>query len=630
MISKFRLAASSRGSSGKIYGLIAVFLLALVSGSPSQAAQLLTIEPAEPEVASCLAFGAGPGGLGSGSPGFDGTSPYMGFIYQNIPPFDLEIGDILSFDLGKENDFDVEMNIALAATTVNGGVDEAGLFTTVVTSLQTPTNPRGDTIIGNFEMQFVIGFPFSFPGGGLIIRFSNGSEAYRQDLTCSLPDGHDSQVGVVATSSDSSGFFVRAFWADDDGVAPWDPDPATVSLTQEIIGGFQISPDTTITLTNTVLDSSGTETLTAAIGDVITYQIVVANNDNVDATGVEVTDTLADELDFLQTTTIPAAGTMSDPGPPQTVVWSVGNLPAGQTATLDIDAQVLRQPFGGMLSNVAEITAVDQVIPSFDLVGLTAESTVTITGVEITNTVFDSMGFETVASAVGDVVTYKIVATNNAEVDATGVEITDTLADELSFLQTTTTPAAGTVFGVGPPQMVVWSVGNLAAGQSATLEIDAQVLFGAIGKDLINASEVTAIDQPFAAGFTAGNFIAVIELPDDILSYSDGGNCFIATAAFGSYLEPEVRILRKFRDEYLMAYEAGRAFVEWYYRTSPPAAALIRDHAWMRSVVRALLSPAVYGLKYPAAGVFVIISLLLSVFALYSTCNRRSRNWGQA
>jgi uncharacterized repeat protein (TIGR01451 family) len=625
MMSKFRLAASSRGSSGKFYGLIAVFLLGFVSSSSGHAASFLKIEPAEPSVSSCLAFGAGPGGLGSGSPGFDGTSPYMGFIYQNIPPFDLEIGDILSFDLGKENDFDVEMNIALAATTVNGGVDEAGPFTTVVTSLQTPTNPRGDTIIGNFEMQFVIGFPFSFPGGGLIIRFSNGSEAYRQDLTCD-----ESQVGVVATSSDSSGFFVRAFWADDDGLAPWDPDPATVSLTQEIIGGFQISSNAGIALTNTVLDSTGTETLTAAIGDVITYQIVVANNDNVDATGVEVTDTLADELDFLQTTTIPVAGTMPDPGPPQTVVWSVGNLPAGQTATLDIDAQVLRQPFGGMLSNVAEITAIDQIIPSFDLVGLTAESDVSIAGVELTNKVLDSTGTETVAAAAGDVITYQIVATNNAQVDATGVEITDTMADELSFLQTTTTPAAGTVFGVGPPQTVVWSVGNLAAGQSATLEIDAQVLFGAIGKDLINASEVTAIDQPFAAGFTAGNFIAVIELPDDILSYSDGGNCFIATAAFGSYLEPEVRILRKFRDEYLMAHEAGRAFVEWYYRTSPPAAALIRDHAWMRTVVRAFLGPAVYGLKYPVQAAILIFSLFLLLIIFYRVFYRRIPNQVQA
>jgi uncharacterized repeat protein (TIGR01451 family) len=263
-------------------------------------------------------------------------------------------------------------------------------------------------------------------------------------------------------------------------------------------------------------------------------------------------------------------------------------------------------------------------------VGLTAQSDVTITGVEMTNRVLDSAGFETLAAAAGDVITYQIVATNNAQVDATGVEITDTMTDELSFLQTTTTPAAGTVFGVGPRQTVVWSVGNLAAGQSATLEIDAQVLFGAIGKDLINASEVTAIDQPFAAGFTAGNFIAVIELPNDILSYSDGGNCFIATAAYGSYLQPEVRVLRKFRDDYLLPYGAGRAFVEWYYRSSPPAAALIRDHAWMRSFVRAFLSPAVYGLKYPVQAAWLTLSLLVAPIVFYRVSYRRVPNRVQA
>jgi uncharacterized repeat protein (TIGR01451 family) len=250
----------------------------------------------------------------------------MGFIYKNIPPFELEIGDILSFDLSKENDFNVEIDIALVATTVNGGDVPAGRFTNVVLNQQTPLNPRGDAIIGNFEMQFVAGSPFSFPGGGLIIRFSNGSEAYRLDLTC-VPE---SQVGVVAKSSDSSGFFVRAFWGDDDGQAPWDPagDPRTL----DIIGGFQISSDSpAIALTNTVLDSTGAETLAAAVGDTITYQIIVSNNDQVDAaSGVEITDTLADELDILQATAIPAAGTMPDPGPPQPWFGRSATCPPGK------------------------------------------------------------------------------------------------------------------------------------------------------------------------------------------------------------------------------------------------------------------------------------------------------------
>jgi len=363
-----------------------------------------------------------------------------------------------------------------------------------------------------------------------------------------------------------------------------------------------------------VLDSTGAETLTAAVGDAITYQIAVTNNDQVDATGVEITDTLADELDFVQATATPAAGAMFDAGPPQTVVWTVGNLPAGDSATLDIDVQVLRQPVGALVANLAEITAIDQIIPSFDLVGSTAPSTVTITGVEVTNTVFDSMGFETVASAVGDVVTYKIVVSNSSQVGATGVEITDTLSNNLNFLQTTTTPAAGTVVDAGPPQTVVWSLGNLPAGQSATLEIDAEVLFRAMGSDVTNLSDLTAIDQPFEAGASAQSELTIIELPDDILSYSDGGNCFIATAAFGSYLEPEVRVLRQFRDDFLLSHRAGRAIVAWYYRTSPPVAAIIRDHDWMRAVVRVSLSPAVYGIKYPATSGWVLfIGIILSL-----------------
>jgi hypothetical protein len=42
------------------------------------------------------------------------------------------------------------------------------------------------------------------------------------------------------------------------------------------------------------------------------------------------------------------------------------------------------------------------------------------------------------------------------------------------------------------------------------------------------------------------------------------GGCFIATAAYGSYLDPHVRSLRRFRDETLMRSRLGRTFVAWY------------------------------------------------------------------
>jgi hypothetical protein len=72
-----------------------------------------------------------------------------------------------------------------------------------------------------------------------------------------------------------------------------------------------------------------------------------------------------------------------------------------------------------------------------------------------------------------------------------------------------------------------------------------------------------------------------------------GGGCFIATAAFGSALEPRVVTLREFRDVYLMPSHSGRAFVELYYALSPPLADVIAADEGLRIGARAVLAPAV-------------------------------------
>ncbi|WP_236025878.1 MXAN_6640 family putative metalloprotease [Geomonas azotofigens] len=89
-----------------------------------------------------------------------------------------------------------------------------------------------------------------------------------------------------------------------------------------------------------------------------------------------------------------------------------------------------------------------------------------------------------------------------------------------------------------------------------------------------------------------------------------GGGCFIATAAYGSYLHPKVAELRAFRDHYLMTNAPGRLFVAAYYRLSPPIADVIARHEWMKSGVRGLLLPLIFAVEHPAAALGLLLLVL--------------------
>lgn len=113
---------------------------------------------------------------------------------------------------------------------------------------------------------------------------------------------------------------------------------------------------------------------------------------------------------------------------------------------------------------------------------------------------------------------------------------------------------------------------------------------------------VPAAAIPDPAAVTELLTITNPDLPPGLIANDGDGllDCFIATAAYGSAWEPNVELLRSFRDRYLITNAPGRWFVTTYYRLSPPIAAWIAEREWARALTRGALTPLITAIRYPA------------------------------
>ncbi len=141
---------------------------------------------------------------------------------------------------------------------------------------------------------------------------------------------------------------------------------------------------------------------------------------------------------------------------------------------------------------------------------------------------------------------------------------------------------------------------------------------------------VTAYD---AAGSESGpsgevQHTAAVSAGDGSDGGGGGGKCFIATAAFGSPLAPEVRTLRDFRDSYLLTNGPGRTFVHIYYALSPALADVVRQHEALRAIARTLLVPFIYGAKHPRTMAMVVsLMVMLAGLTLWRVLRRCPKQW---
>lgn len=147
---------------------------------------------------------------------------------------------------------------------------------------------------------------------------------------------------------------------------------------------------------------------------------------------------------------------------------------------------------------------------------------------------------------------------------------------------------------------------------------------------LVNGRPVAIVVHAIDRYGNPGDFTdPVFQTPGDVTDFfqlyktqggkEQGGFCFIATAAYGSYAHPLVRVFREFRDRVMKSSLLGTALVWLYYHYSPRLADEVRADQTLAARTRAIL--------VPAAGVALIFLLapLFGVLILGIVGMRRMR-----
>ena len=203
-------------------------------------------------------------------------------------------------------------------------------------------------------------------------------------------------------------------------------------------------------------------------GDEVVWTITVTNHGPDDAINTVLKDILPDGLIYVSDD---SKGAYDN----ENAIWTIGDLPVGDTVTLTIktkvntsnatitkDVSVSSDTYDPNLSNNKDNSSVD-VVPEADL--------------EIIKLVSDDTPFK------GDVITWTIIVINNGRDTAVNTVVTDKLPSDVVYVSDDSNGAYDHTTGI-------WTVGDLANGKSATLRIE--TLVDVTNKTIINVADAVS------------------------------------------------------------------------------------------------------------------------------------------
>ena len=317
----------------------------------------------------------------------------------------------------------------------------------------TVTNDGPDPASG-ITVKDVLGSDFTYDSDNSSGAFNSGTGIW---TVGSLASGSSASIQITAVVAATGSIENTAqVQACDDNDTDSTPGNSVPSEDDQDSASLTVAPSADLALEKTV--NSGT----AHLNDNVVFSITLTNSGPDNATGVSVRDLLPAGLSFVSVSA--DNGSYNE----TTGIWSVGSLNNGSQTTLSITAAATQS---GTLANTAQVSASDQYDPDStpdnnapaeddqDNASVTVPSQADL---RLTKSV------NTPNPAFGDNVVYTVTVYNDGPDGAANVEVEDILPASMTYQSDNSGGDYNSTTGI-------WTVGSLANGTDATIQITAQV-----------------------------------------------------------------------------------------------------------------------------------------------------------
>lgn len=440
------------------------------------------------------------------------TLPGLSYISDNSASssttYNSATGEWTIGNLASGATIDLFISAQVQASAVGTAVTNTAAITDVDQPDSNPTNNEDDAVIGvgtlDIEVEKVVDNPAPSTGDNVtytITVTNNGpsnatgiildenlpldgvsltyvSDTPSQGTFTPVPAGSTWAVGNLASGASATlqltvtvnitdGSIVNTASLNSVDQPDSNPDNNTDTATI-VLGGTDLAVDKTVD--NTTPEQGGS----------VTYTIVATNNGPVDATNVVVVDILPPGITYISDNAATVNNSVGSPTSfdPGTGNWTIGELNNGESLSLQIAVTV--DVNGGSVRNTAEISG-DQ--PDSNPDNDIDDAIISVDGADLSLT----KSVNTSTPQVGQDIVYTLTVSNSGPSTAFNVEVTDTLPGDVTY-------NGDHVASQGTFDGSLWVVGQLNAGQSASLQMTVRVT-GNTG-NTTNIAEVTRSDQP--------------------------------------------------------------------------------------------------------------------------------------